>query len=192
MRKFKNITAIMILIYSLTGFCDIPDQVNLHYTANVVNRPCTISIPKTTYLDLGDVDGNSMNTTGSVTPWVHETVLFTQCDIETNIVVYASDSNFSFVPGSFAAYSFDEDKKPQQLAEISLLAYTVINGIDVNMYKYYKRAYQLVITPIQRRESKYTSYTLPLKFRFIKNDFKGHLIEVGDVFGVFIMTVEYK
>lgn len=67
-RKLKIITGIFALFYSLAGFCDVPNQVNLHYTGNVVSRPCSISVGETTTLDLGDIDTSAMQNVGDATP----------------------------------------------------------------------------------------------------------------------------
>lgn len=192
MSKLKFIAAIVLVVFSISGFCDVPNQVVLHYTGNVVNRPCDISVEATTILNMGDVDANTMQSTGSKSPWLNSQVSFTSCDIETNIVIttVVHKGELILSPPYFPVYRIVDDSFVDQL---SLEVDTTLNGHDVNMYYFIAGLSPLIITPIQRTESKYTSFSLPLKFRFIKTRImQAEPFALNEVYGVYFMSVEYK
>lgn len=195
-RKLKIITGIFALFYSLAGFCDVPNQVNLHYTGNVVSRPCSISVGETTTLDLGDIDTSAMQNVGDATPWSHLTVRFFNCDIETNIVISSSGNNVAppiFGPASsqgFAAYQTSTDFISNA---IYLEAYATVDNLDTNLAYFIPNwgIPPIIITPSRRALTEYTSYDLLLKFRFVRGGITSENVS-GNYYGVYILTVEYK
>lgn len=187
MRDLKFVIGLIGAFYSLIGFCDTPNQVDLHFTGTVIARPCSISIGATTTLDVGDIDLGKFTTAGATSNWVNYNVRFSACDIQTNIILTTSVQAPLGPYRGFVVYG--SNNEINQFMHMD--AYATISGKDINLI-YQVPLFGLppiIITPVQREVSDLTSYDVPLKFRFVSD---GSSLYAGRYYGVYILSVEYK
>ncbi|WMY75570.1 fimbrial protein [Buttiauxella selenatireducens] len=188
MKKIILASTLLLAMLSTETFADVPNQVQLHYTGTIINKPCEVSLGSTTTLNMGDLDIATFSTAGTTSPWLNYNVLFSNCDVSTSINI-SSSPNGAYTPynpmitvGTFAVYN----SQSELLKDIGLQVWA--DG-DNDMYKYFGST-RLVIIPDQHEGQELLSYNMPIKFRFY--NLTGAPPQPGGITGVFTMTVEYN
>lgn len=187
----KIILSISILIFaafSSLSIADVPNQVQLHYTGTIVGKPCDVSIGTTTTLNMGDLDIATLSTKGATSPWLNYSVIFSNCDISTNIMIGSSLYSNTF--GANKTFG-TLDSQSHVLNSIGLEVHAVVGQNEFNMWdKYSMSGYWVYILPMQREAQAGTGYVLPMKFRFV--NISGAVPPAGNITGIYVMDIEYN
>src|SRR5476649_185335 len=78
--------SVTLFILPLAGKADVPNQVVLHYTGDIIVKPCTVSTNQL-MVNFGDVDVARLQNVGDTSQAVNAAVRFSDCDVDSNIEV---------------------------------------------------------------------------------------------------------
>ncbi|WP_140474234.1 fimbrial protein [Ewingella americana] len=172
--------SVALFILPLAGKADVPNQVVLHYTGDIIVKPCTVSTNQL-MVNFGDVDVARLQNVGDTSQAVNAGVRFSDCDVDSNVEVSfvmpgpsflyktsLTPCGFYFTPTMSSGPDDSWQGWPTNMP-YGITGSAMINGksIDLACYDGTARA-PLIISPLQREGSLSTSFNLTMTFRIMR------------------------
>jgi hypothetical protein len=157
--------SVALFILPLAGKADVPNQVIMHYTGDIIVKPCTVSA-NSLLVDFGDVDISSLQNVGDTSQAVSTNLRFTNCDVDSNIeVVFAGARKISSLETG-CGYYYPSSMSIGQAMPYGISGSAVVNGKTIDLACY--SSTPLMICPLQREGSLSTSFDLPMTYRITR------------------------
>lgn len=154
-------------LWGSRAMADVPNQVIIHYTGNVVVNPCTLS---TSVLNIGfgDIDASTFSTLDSASAERYGDIKFSNCDKDTTLDIdfYSNGPTYMATTPAHPCGLFNsrDMQDSRGWPVLGVEAKTVVDNKIIDLACTPK----ISIYPKQRAISDVASYDLQMKFRLIR------------------------
>lgn len=181
------------LLWAGYVFADVPDQVVMHYTGDIVVNPCTVA-SNAIYVDFGDIDAAGFTEIDSASAERNASIKFSGCDKDTTIDVSVTPDGpplYTTVTPAHPCglFSSQEMANSTNWPAVGVEAIAIVGNEKIDL----ACKPNLSIYPTQRSTSDMTSYNLNMVFRLIKcsNNIDGMKNTVKNSMAIYIV-VSYR